>query len=189
MKLHAGPALCGFFLLFTASALADATKNCHIGSYRLKNGTAVDIAPSDGDTLRWRLFTGETGQLHPQKNGTWMSTYGWSKRPDGIAVSFFDCAKGEMGFVKQTGRRIAFDIHDTRFDSGGVKLVGRLVMPPGSQKVPVVVLVHGSEHDSALDFYALQRMFPAQGIGAFAFDKRGTGASGGTYTQDFSTLA
>ncbi|HEX9158997.1 MAG TPA: hypothetical protein VF835_02115, partial [Rhizomicrobium sp.] len=123
------------------------------------------------------------------KNGTWMSTYGWSKRPDGIAVSFSDCAKGEIGFGKQTGRRIAFDVHNTKFDSGGVKLVGRLVMPPGNQKVPVVVLVHGSEHDSALDFYALQRMFPAQGIGAFAFDKRGTGASGGTYTQDFSTLA
>ena len=58
-------------------------------------------------------------------------------------------------------------------------------MPKGGGKVPVVVLVHGSEHDSALDFYALQRMFPAQGIGAFVYDKRGTGASGGTYTQDF----
>jgi hypothetical protein len=32
-------------------------------------------------------------------------------------------------------------------------------------------------------------MFPAQGIGAFVYDKRGTGASGGTYTQDFPTLA
>jgi len=32
-------------------------------------------------------------------------------------------------------------------------------------------------------------MFPAQGIGAFVYDKRGTGASGGTYTQDFDTLA
>jgi len=51
------------------------------------------------------------------------------------------------------------------------------------------VLVHGSEHDSALDSYALQRMFPAQGIGAFVYDKRGTGVSGGTYTQDFDVLA
>ena len=32
-------------------------------------------------------------------------------------------------------------------------------------------------------------MFPAQGIGAFVFDKRGTGSSGGTYTQDFDVLA
>ncbi|HEY6617968.1 MAG TPA: alpha/beta hydrolase [Steroidobacteraceae bacterium] len=70
-----------------------------------------------------------------------------------------------------------------------MKLVGRLIMPKGSGKIPVVVLVHGSEHDSALDSYALQRMFPAQGIGAFVYDKRGTGVSGGTYTQDFNVLA
>jgi pimeloyl-ACP methyl ester carboxylesterase len=62
-------------------------------------------------------------------------------------------------------------------------------MPKGSGKVPVVVLIHGSEHDSALDYYSLQRMFPAQGIGVFVFDKRGTGISGGKYTQDFNVLA
>lgn len=60
------------------------------------------------------------------------------------------------------------------------------MLPEDSAKVPVVVLVHGTEHDSALDSYALQRMFPAQGIGAFVYDKRGTGVSGGTYTQDFA---
>jgi hypothetical protein len=32
-------------------------------------------------------------------------------------------------------------------------------------------------------------MFPAQGIGAFVYDKRGTGLSNGTYTQDFDILA
>jgi dienelactone hydrolase len=32
-------------------------------------------------------------------------------------------------------------------------------------------------------------MFPAQGIGAFVYDKRGTGVSGGSYTQDFDVLA
>jgi dienelactone hydrolase len=180
---------CVLLLLFTKPAFADATKNCHIGSYRLSEGSAVDIAPSDGDTLRWRMFTGETGQLHPQKDGSWTSTYGWTSRPDGKTVSFSDCAKGEIGFGKVSGQRIAFDVRDTTFPSGGTKLVGRLVMPEGSSKVPVVVLVHGSEHASALDFYALQRMFPAQGIGAFVYDKRGTGLSGGTYTQNFDVLA
>ena len=62
-------------------------------------------------------------------------------------------------------------------------------MPIGTGKIPVVVLVHGSESDSALDSYALQRLFPAQGIGAFVYDKRGTGVSGGSYTQDFDVLA
>ncbi len=170
-----------------ASAASD--KDCHIGSYRLDDGTTVDIAASDGDTLRWRLFTGATGQLHPNANGSWTSTYGWTDRPDGKTVSFSDCDRGEILFGQEPGRGIAFGVQDTTFESHGVKLVGRLVLPTGNRKVPVVVLVHGSEHDSALDSYPLQRMFPAQGIGAFVYDKRGTGASGGTYTQDFDVLA
>ncbi|HLI96762.1 MAG TPA: alpha/beta hydrolase [Candidatus Baltobacteraceae bacterium] len=172
-----------------APAAADITNDCHIGSYRLSDGTAVDIAPSDGDTLRWRLFSGETGQLHPRKNGTWASTYGWTGRSDGKTVSFSNCRNGKMLFGKQPGTRINFDVRNTTFESNGAKLVGRLVMPKGGGKVPIVVLVHGSELDSALTWYALQRMFPAQGIGAFVYDKRGTGASGGTYTQNFNVLA
>jgi dienelactone hydrolase len=182
-------AIFGATLLAAAPAFADSTTDCHVGSYRLADGRALDIAPSDGDTLRWRLFTGETGQLHKQADGAWTSTLGWTGRPDGASVSFSDCATGDIKFGADAGHRLAFDVTDTTFVSGGVKLVGRLVMPKGQGKVPVVVLVHGSEHDSARDFYSLQRMFPAQGIGAFVYDKRGTGASSGVYTQDFETLA
>jgi hypothetical protein len=183
-------AFLGALVVFAAqTARADATSDCHVGAYRLVDGRVVDIAPSEGDTLRWRLFTGETGQLHKRPGGAWDSTYGWTGRPDGKTVTFSDCAAGTVTFGQQAGQRIDFDVTDTIFDSGGIKLVGRLVMPKGQGKVPVVVLVHGSEHESARDFYALQRMFPAQGIGAFVYDKRGTGASGGGYTQDFETLA
>jgi uncharacterized protein len=175
--------------LSIAPATGDLTKDCQIGSYRLSDGTAVDVAPSEDDTLRWRMFSGETGQLHPLKSGSWSSTYGWTGRPDGKTVSFAECGKGEIIFGKESGKRIAFDVSNTTFESTGVKLAGRLVLPKGSGKVPVVVLVHGSERDSALDTYALQRMFPAQGIGAFVYDKRGTGSSGGRYTQNFDVLA
>src|ERR1700733_7876131 len=172
----------------TSAARAE-TRDCRIGSYRLDDGSAVDIGPSDDDALRWRLFGGETGQLHPGQDGTWTSTLGWTGKADGRTISFSGCAEGGITFDGKSGHRIAFAVSDTRFDSHGTQLVGRLVMPAGDGKVPVVILVHGSEHDSAVDFYALQRMFPAQGIGAFVYDKRGTGASGGAYTQDFSTLA
>ncbi|THD61332.1 prolyl oligopeptidase family serine peptidase [Phenylobacterium sp.] len=177
-------------ILAAQAARADTTSDCHVGAYRLADGRAVDVAPTDGDTLRWRLFTGETGLLHKRPDGAWDSTYGWTGRPDGKTVAFSDCAAGKITFGQQPGRRIAFDLTDTTFTGeGGVKLAGRLVMPRGQGKVPVVVLVHGSEKTSARDFYALQRMFPAEGIGVFVYDKRGTGASGGTYTQDFETLA
>ena len=189
MKIPTAIAFFWLFLSFSVLAGADVKRDCHVGSYRLSDGRTVDVAPSDGNTLRWMTFTGERGQLHPQANGTWTSTYGWTDRPDGKTISFSDCDKGELMFGNDPGRRITLDVRATVFESNGVKLVGRLIMPQGSGKIPVVVLVHGSEHDSALDRYALQRMFPAQGIGAFVYDKRGTGVSGGTYTQDFDVLA
>lgn len=172
-----------------AGAAPDTTIDCHVGSYRLSDRKTVDIAPSDPGTLRWRMFDGATGQLTQAKDGTWTSTYGWTGRPDGKTVSFSDCSDGQIDFAGEHGRRIAFDVTNTVFESNGTKLVGRLILPKGHEKVPVVVLVHGSEHDSALRFYALQRMFPSHGIGAFVYDKRGTGQSGGTYTQNFDVLA
>ena len=79
---------------------------------------------------------------------------------------------------------------DTVFEGrGGVKLAGRLVLPKGNERIPIVVLVHGAERESARESYALQRLFPAENVGAFVYDKRGTGGSAGNYTQDFETLA
>ncbi len=173
----------------SAAAWSQNTKDCHLGSYRLSDGQTLDIAPSSGDTLRWRLFDGETGQLHPQRDGSWTGTKGWSDAPDTRSILFSPCSDGRVHFDRESGRRIAFDVQASIFESHGIKLAGRLIMPKGSGKVPVVVLIHGSEHDSAMDFNALQRMFPSQGIAAFVYDKRGTGASGGTYTQDFDVLA
>lgn len=189
MKLPATFLLYGISLLFAVPAMAAPAGNCHVGTYRLADGTVVDIAPSDPDALRWRMLTGETGQLHKQRNGVWTSTYGWTGRPDGKTVSFSECDKGGITFAKETGRRIPFIVSNTIFESGGVKLVGRLIMPPGNGRVPVVVLIHGSEHSSGIDTLFLQRIFPAQGIGAFVYDKRGTGRSGGVYTQDYNLLA
>lgn len=169
---------------------ADASVgNCHVGAYRLVDGSVVDVGPSDGSHLRWRREDGTTGLLTSHADGTWSSTLGWTDRPDGIEVAFSDCTKGRIDFNGTRGQRIAFDVTNTRFQGAGVTLAGRLVLPKGNGRVPIVVLVHGSEHMSALDFYSLQRMFPAAGIGVFVYDKRGTGASGGQYTQSYLLLA
>lgn len=176
------------------SARAAARPDCHIGSYRLADGSLVDIGPGgDKGTYRWTRFDGITGLLHPSTSKAWISTRGWSKHKDGITVSFPNCAAGSVDFNGVRGHRIAFVVRDVAFQSHGVTLVGRLIMPNGIDKVPVVVLVHGSEHSSALSspgvLSTLQRLLPADGIGVFAYDKRGTGKSGGQYTQDFELLA
>ncbi|MGN6729305.1 MAG: alpha/beta hydrolase family protein [Rhodanobacteraceae bacterium] len=172
-----------------ARASGDLVDDCHLGAYRLADGSLVDIGATDGPHLRWRREDGKTGALTHRSDGTWTSTLGWTDHPDGIKVGFSDCSEGRITFDGTPGKRIALDVANTRFQGAGVTLAGRLVLPKGNGRVPIAVLVHGSEHFSALDFYDLQRMFPALGIGVFVYDKRGTGASGGTYTQDYLLLA
>src|SRR6266576_4261750 len=177
------------------AAIADESEggtagDCQIGVYRFSGGEIVDIARSEGGTFRWRKFDGTTGVLHKKGDGSWTSTLGWTDHPDGHTASFTYCARVEIEFDGKKAHRIPFDVTDTAFEGrGGVKLAGRLVMPKSNDPVPIAVLIHGAERDSARDSYALQRLLPAENVGAFVYDKRGTGGSDGKYTQDFDTLA
>jgi uncharacterized protein len=162
---------------------------CAVGYYRLPGGGGVDLGHAGDDTLRWRRPDGTSGLLAPSGEQAWISTLGWTGRPDGVRVDTRACAKGEITFNGKRGRRVPFALTETRFVSGGATLAGRLVLPQRKSQVPVVVLVHGSEDTSALRFYALQRLLPATGVGVFVYDKRGTGASAGTFTHDIEQLA
>ncbi|MCJ9428917.1 alpha/beta hydrolase family protein [Kordiimonas marina] len=173
------------------AAYADTlTEPCRVGLYHLSDGRDVDIDPADAGHLRWRLKNGTSGKLTREADGSWSSTLGWAGRPDGIHVSFGSCSQGRITFNGVSGKRDIFDIQNVTFaGAGDVPLAGRLVLPKGRGPVPIVVLVHGAERMSALQYYSLQRLFPSDGIGVFVYDKRGTGASGGEYTQDYTLLA
>jgi dienelactone hydrolase len=176
-------------LLSASMLVATPPADCHVGAYRLADGRSVDIGPEAKGHLRWRLVDGRSGELVPDGAG-WASRYGWTGRADGHTIGLSPCADGRIRFDGQEGRRIALEVRDSVFEGrGGTRLAGRLVLPPGEAKVPVVVLVHGAEHGSARVDDDMQRQFPAEGVAAFVYDKRGTGDSEGTYTQDYSTLA
>lgn len=170
-----------------ALAAGEKAQSCHVGAYELKDHKIIDVSPSDEGNLRWRDLDGATGSMKPVKSN-WQSFHGWTDRPD-RTISFGPCGRGRIKFGRISGRRIPLRTIDTIFSSHQTKLAGRLVMPPGEKAVPIVTLLHGSEHDSAKYFNFLQRLLPAQGIGVFVYDKRGTGASEGAYTQDFSLLS
>jgi len=176
-------------LLPTVTRATDTVGDCRIGAYRLTDGSMVDIDPSDEGAMRWLRFDGTTGKLHKTTDGSWSSTLGFTDKPDGKMVTFSDCAKGDISFNGINGHRIAFDVTETTFEGDGVKLVGRLLLPRSGGRTAIVVLIHGSETDSARDWQPLQRLLPAEGVGAFVYDKRGTGGSDGKYTQDFNLLA
>jgi pimeloyl-ACP methyl ester carboxylesterase len=173
-------------LLLSVVAHADP---CHVGAYQLDDGRILDLAPAADGALRWRLLDGTSGKLARAPDGSWTHTIGWTDRADARAFSAKECATGEISFGGVVGHRIPLETTDVTFESGDARLAGRLVMPAGTARVPLVVLVHGSEQTSGRELFALQRQFPAAGIGAFVYDKRGTGGSTGAYTHDYPKLA
>ncbi|MGH7026907.1 alpha/beta hydrolase family protein [Brevundimonas sp.] len=173
-----------------ADARPDPAAVCHVGLYRLKHGGWVDVAPIAGKGLRWRRLDGSTARMTQDAEGHWVSTRGWTDRVEGPQPQLGGCADGRIVFEGQVGERTALDVQETTFvGHGGVRLKGRLILPPGEGRAPIMVEVHGSEAASALDFNAYQRFAPASGVGVFVYAKRGSGGSEGRYTQDFHILA
>jgi len=164
---------------------------CHVGLYRLADGTLIDVAPVDGPGGRWRLIDGRTGRMRQDASGAWTGTEGWTDRPAALQASFGDCTTADrMTFDGREARRVDLPTIDVPFTSAdGTRLAGRLILPPGAGPAPIMIEVHGSEASAALDYNWFQRLAPASGVGVFVYDKRGTGGSGGTYGQNFDLLA
>ena len=94
------------------------TQECHIGAYPLSNGSVVDIAQSNEDTLRWRRFDGTTGALHKKASGEWTSTAGLTDVADGKSVTFGGCDQGSIEFDSVRGAQIHFNVRETTFHTG-----------------------------------------------------------------------
>ncbi|WP_430389290.1 alpha/beta hydrolase family protein [Dyella sp. 20L07] len=104
------------------------------------------------------------------------------------------CEQGQVSVRGADGRYIAQPMiplreTSTHFSSHGAKLAGVLIESTKTEgKPPLVVFVHGSEKTPGIGGY-YPYMLAAQGLSVFAYDKRGTGASEGDYTQHFELLA
>jgi hypothetical protein len=76
---------------------------------------------------------------------------------------------------------VAAERREVRFMSEGVKLVGELALPHGSRPAPLAVIIHHSGPVGRDAYgYMAELLLPA-GFAVFRFDKRGVGASGGSY--------
>jgi uncharacterized protein len=169
---------------------------CHAGAWRDARGDVFVLTSTTGGAMRYRLPDGRTGLFHPEAPDVDTGALeGWRQDGPAVAHARFGACDGNVAFAMgdetpQAARRMALVSEDIRFDSDGLSLRGRLVLPEQADgPVPLAVLVHGSEDYSALDIQPLQYLLPAQGVAVFVYDKRGTGGSEGAYTQDFDLLA
>ncbi|NHQ89409.1 alpha/beta hydrolase [Janthinobacterium lividum] len=135
----------------------------------------------------------QTGFVSVTKGG---KGYGYTFS-DGIVGNTLDagalvaCGKDAV-LVRGNERwpKVALAEADTRFESDGVMLAGRLMEAPGAGKdTPLVVYAHGSEGTGWIDRARDPYQMLGRGVSVFVYDKRGTGLSEGEYTQNFPRLA
>jgi len=74
-----------------------------------------------------------------------------------------------------------------RFRSDGATLAGTLLLPPGSGRRAAVAYVTGSGPTTREYLPELQALLLHDGVAVLAYDKRGIGASGGTYPGESPT--
>ena len=72
---------------------------------------------------------------------------------------------------------------EVTFRSGNVTLAGTLLLPESSVPVPAIVLDHGSGPMTREQGKPFGERFVRDGLAALIFDKRGCGASGGSWTS------
>jgi predicted acyl esterase len=67
-----------------------------------------------------------------------------------------------------------------RFGAPEARLAGEVLLPPGRGPHPGLILLHGSGPATREPYRAEARWYAGHGFAALIFDKRGTGASGGS---------
>lgn len=148
---------------------------CERGVYRADSGDFVvltDVAGARDGAQRYLFRDGRRGTA-------------------GAPGALAHCQDGVLAVAgsAQPYPRLGITETPAEFESDGTKLAGLLIEPSAAPAArPLVVMVHGSEKTAAIGT-SYPYVFVAQGISAFVYDKRGTGASGGDYTQNFELLA
>jgi hypothetical protein len=142
------------------------------------------------------MMNGDGGVLWPTGDGEYEGGPGWAEREPVVNHVKFARADGRSGFDWRRAdgqvvhaRWLDLPERIAKFPSGDISLRGKLVLPQGAGPFAAVVIVHGSESYSAVDYYSEPYLYAANGFAGLAFDKRGTGESEGKYLQNFHVLA
>lgn len=165
----------------------DSELRCLLGVYALPDGKWMTITGVGGQPrgLQYTLSNGQFGSLREGAGGSFTA--------EAFAIRFESCSVGAMamtrGQVTERGARLHLTEKVTSFTSDGLKLHGKLVLPPSGQAHALAVWIDGSNNDPSTDDTVWQYELARRGIAVFVYDKRGTGASEGAPSSDFHARA
>jgi hypothetical protein len=170
-----------------AASAAAASLQGAVGVYRFADGSAAALVEQDGALRLVDYRTGALRQLAQRSRTLFVGGPGVSvPSPVAVRVALVGGPGGTVAAVRLDGalaKRIAVTSTPASFGDGGVRIAGRLLEPPGKGPFPAVVLVPGSV-PAMRDTYDLWAMFfVSRGFAVLSYDKRGVGASTGTYVR------
>lgn len=150
-------------------AIPFAPGACEVGVYQSADSFVTITRRGEG--VRYTFNDGRTGNIG-----------------DGAQV---ECGEGVVQVDKShIWQKRAMRVTNTEFESLGVRLAGQLIEPAeAGPNTPLVVLAHGSEELGWIEAVSYPYQFAGRGVSVFVYDKRGTGRSEGSYSQNFPQLA
>jgi uncharacterized protein len=165
----------------------DAELRSLLGVYTLPEGKSVTITGYGGQPrgLQYTLSSGQFGSLQEGASGSYTA--------GSLTIRFAPRNAGALtlmqGEIVEQGVRLRLVERETTFVSDGVRLHGKLVLPPNDTAKALVVWIEGSNNDPSTDDSIWQYELARRGIAVFVYDKRGTGASAGVLLSDFPARA
>lgn len=159
------------------SAAASRTPEWTSANYELNDGTVAFVAwtPAvlgyrEGDSLV---------VARRQAPGRYVSDAGYEVAVVGEAELRVVSPSG----LARSGRKVELSrIEEVRFRNGDVTLAGSLFVPHGPGPHPAIAMAQGSGDLDRGGLLGYADLFARSGVAALVYDKRGTGASTGTYS-------
>jgi len=188
-----GAKLRGKIILQLSATLAKDYLDTLAGDYEVAAGDSYVIQRENTYLCFLNRRTGRSGRLIPSSETEFWSgptfdiyyppefRFEFARGPDGKATRLKVSEHGRHKVVAD--RKVLYRTEEVEFRNGETKLSGTVWIPPGSERRPAVVLLHGSNYQTRGGQYAelgfVADQFARNGFIALTYDKRGTGKSGG----------
>lgn len=165
---------------------ARAGDSSAVGAYRLAGGDLASLVTSKGRLRLVDYGTGAMRSLRRVAPGRYVGGPGVSvMRPVRVRVGLEP--GGGIRVDGRAGTPVPLVVGPAAFADGPVRLVGRVLRPPGRGPFPGLVIVPGAERARRTTYDLWAYFFAAHGFAVLTYDKRGVGDSGGTYERAATT--